>query len=270
MNYILIDGSYFIFYRYYALMMWWKHVNKDNELGEPHENTIFNEKFKTTFSTKINEFIRKLKIDNPIILVGKDCPRNEIWRKELYPEYKDNREHKHQHIGDMFKMTYQEELFEKAGAKKVLNYNSLEADDCLALTTKYILEKNPESHIWIITSDMDYLQLASDKVSLFDLKLKDLTKSKNCTGISECDKFCKIICGDKSDNIKPVIKRCGMKTAIKYFNNKELFERKIEENKLQEQYNLNKTLIDFNEIPSNLVEGFYSKYSIVLYEYLLL
>ena len=24
-NYILIDGSYFIFYRYYALNIWWGH-----------------------------------------------------------------------------------------------------------------------------------------------------------------------------------------------------------------------------------------------------
>ena len=28
-NYILIDGSYFVFYRYYALLNWWKLAKKE-------------------------------------------------------------------------------------------------------------------------------------------------------------------------------------------------------------------------------------------------
>ena len=40
-NYILIDGSYFVFQRYYAIKAWWK-IAKDTPLCEkPIENKEF-------------------------------------------------------------------------------------------------------------------------------------------------------------------------------------------------------------------------------------
>ena len=51
-NIILIDLSYFIFYRYYALVQWWKLAKPDNELGNPIENLEFVEKFKKHFTKK--------------------------------------------------------------------------------------------------------------------------------------------------------------------------------------------------------------------------
>lgn len=32
---------------------------------------------------------KKLKMKESIILVGKDCPRCNIWRMKIYPEYKE-------------------------------------------------------------------------------------------------------------------------------------------------------------------------------------
>ena len=85
-NYILIDGSYFIFYRYYALNVWWSHagetplpqaqVQQIELLGETlpildavHINggqggvsPLFIEKFKSTFVSKIHEIDKKLKL----------------------------------------------------------------------------------------------------------------------------------------------------------------------------------------------------------------
>ena len=52
---ILIDLSYFIFYRYYALIGWWKLAKPDDDLGNPIENEVFVEKFKKTFIDKIND-----------------------------------------------------------------------------------------------------------------------------------------------------------------------------------------------------------------------
>jgi uncharacterized protein YxeA len=62
--------------------------------------------------------------------------------------------------------------------------------------------------------------------------------------------------GDVSDNITSVFPKCGPKTALKYFNNKELFETNLIKLNLQEKYKLNKTLVDFNEIPSELIDEF--------------
>ena len=92
---------------------------------------------------------------------------------------------------------------------------------------------------------------------IYNLKYKNLCDSKLSTKDAECDKFCKIICGDKSDNIPGIFKKCGIKTAIKYYNDKELFNSKLKENiDYEKQFLLNKKLIDFNEIPLNLKNGF--------------
>ena len=97
--YILIDGSYYCFYRYFALNNWWKNAKADTELGDdPYENTEFRDKYKKVFVDKIQEMATKLKIKKtygkkvePIIIVGKDCPRKDIWRMELDNRYKINR-----------------------------------------------------------------------------------------------------------------------------------------------------------------------------------
>ena len=137
-NFILIDGSYFIFYRFYALLNWFKLAKKDEIIDKenpPFENKEFLEKFKKTFDLKIKEIQKKLKIDNPIIIVGRDCPRETIWRMKYLPSYKQNREYSEFLGGPFFKFAYKENLFIKAGASKILKYPQLEADDCLAILT---------------------------------------------------------------------------------------------------------------------------------------
>ena len=75
---------------------------------------------------------------------------------------------------------------------------------------------------------MDYLQLACENVELYDLKFKKLTERKSSYNDAKKDLFVKILTGDKSDNIKGVFKKCGQKTACKYFDNKELFNKKLQ------------------------------------------
>lgn len=251
MNFVMIDGSYYIFYRYYALNVWWKHSHKDIDIDVTSEEFI--DKFKKTFISKIAEIDKKLKIKNSIKMVARDCPRNTIWRNSIYPSYKNNR------INDfngkqLFKMVYNDELFQKSGIETILSYPELEADDCIAITTKHILDKFPDANIWIIASDMDYLQLVSSNVKLINLKYKEISHTNHGP---LCDKFCKIICGDKSDNIDGVFDKCGIKTAIKLFHNKELFDKKLSlSDTYREKYTRNKLLIDFEHIPEHLVNGF--------------
>ena len=61
--------------------------------------------------------------------------------------------------GPFFKMAYEEELFQKGGAIKILKHPHLEADDCIAISVKYVLEKYPQSKIYIITSFFDNINL---------------------------------------------------------------------------------------------------------------
>ena len=60
-EYILVDASYFIFFRVFALHIWWKNAKPDETLGNPIENEEFVEKFKSTFESKLYELKKKLK-----------------------------------------------------------------------------------------------------------------------------------------------------------------------------------------------------------------
>ena len=155
MNIILIDISYYIFYRYYAVHSWWKLAKPDEELTIPYENEEFVKKFKNTFVEKINEIPKKLKIHKEAfkILAGKDCPRNTIWRHNLIKKNYDMKEYKENRIyddtfmgGPFFKLGL--ELVE-AMKIPILSNETFEADDCIAISTKY-LKQIPEHNIYII------------------------------------------------------------------------------------------------------------------------
>ena len=262
LDFLLIDGSYYCFFRYYALNVWWKMAKNEENLQEPSENEEFVEKYKKTFVEKIKEISKKLKLNNPVVLVGADCPRKEIWRMSLFEQYKQNRDKDDSHLaGNFFKIVYNEDLFIKGGAQKVLKHNKLEADDCIAITTKYILNKYENCRVYIIASDMDYLQLSQDKrVNIYDLKYKNIAEKKSSTGNGKKDLFYKILVGDKSDNILPVFPKCGKKTAESLYtlNENELLEylKKKGGDKAVENYYNNRKLVDFNYIPEELVDSF--------------
>jgi 5'-3' exonuclease len=264
-TFIFIDGSYFCFYRYHSLLNWWKNAYPDEAdvLQDPYNNQKFVDKFKKTFVDNIKKIPKGLNIDkhiSPHIIVGKDCKRENIWRNQYFPDYKANRANGPEDGfmgGPFFKMAYEEDLFIQGGARNILKHPKLEADDCIAISVKHLLETYPTCNIYIITSDKDYLQLAEDRVQLYNLAFKKLTEQKSCTGNAKCDLFCKILTGDVSDNIPSVFPKCGPKTAIKYFDNRELFEKKLQETDLyKKRYELNSKIIDFNNIPQELVDEF--------------
>ena len=127
-TFIFIDGSYFCFYRYHSLITWWKNAYPEeiDVLENPYQNEIFLTKFKKTFIDNIIKIPKRLnlhKSTKPIIIVGKDCKRNNIWRNELFPNYKANRNNDGFMGGPFFKMAYEEELFIQGGSK--LFYNIL-------------------------------------------------------------------------------------------------------------------------------------------------
>ena len=248
-NYLIIDGSYYCFYRYHALKQWWGFARKDDDLQEHDEQ--FLEKFRDVFVTKLKELPKTLKIDNPTIILGKDCPRKDIWRMELFPEYKGSRNtHTDELLKKCFQVVYSENLFQEGGIEKTLYHPRLEADDVIALHTKYLRENEPDAFIHIITSDTDYLQLLQYNVEIYTLNKKLLRDSKGFDGNVEKYLFCKCLMGDKSDNIPSAFPKCGQKTAEKCWNQPNFFQEKLNDSCVQQQYTLNRTLIDFKHIPS--------------------
>lgn len=260
-TFIFVDGSYYNFYRYYALLNWWKNAYPEESIEDPYKNQIFVEKFKKTFIENLIKIPKKLKLDktiNPILVIGKDCKRENIWRNEFFPKYKANRIKEEGFMGGpFFKMVYEENLFQKGGAKLILKHPKLEADDCIALSVKYLINKYPKCDIYIITSDKDYLQLNSHNVHLYNLAYKNIADNKSSTGNSKSDLEIKIIMGDISDNIPSVFPKCGPKTAKKCIEDIDFFKKKMDNNpEYYKQYELNKKIVNFNNIPDDLVSEF--------------
>jgi len=263
-TFIFVDGSYYCFYRYFALQQWWKNAFPEDKLDNPILNEIFVEKFKKTFVENLEQIPRRLNIHKdavkPVLIVGKDCKRENIWRTELFKDYKANRHNSAEDGfmgGPFFKMAYEEELFQQGGAKAILKHSRLEADDCIAISVKYLTKKYPLCRIFIITSDRDYLQLNALNVSLFTLTYKNLAEAKSSTGNAEQDLKIKILMGDSSDNIPSVFPKCGPKTAQKCIDDPAFFQKKMAENPAyQVQYELNERLVSFNRIPEELVDEF--------------
>ena len=111
---------------------------------------------------------------------------------------------------------------------------------------------------------MDYLQIASDKVQIFTLKFKNLQDSKKSFKDADKDLFCKIVSGDKSDGIPSVFKKCGIKTAEKLWNDRELFHKKLKQSpECNDIYKRNCAIIDFNNIPTDLQQSFNEKYGLI-------
>ena len=262
-TFIFIDGSYFCFYRYYSLINWWRNAYPEEPMEDPYQNEKFVEKFRKTFVENVQQIAKKLGVKKdvePILIVGKDCKRESIWRVELFPQYKANRSNGKEDGfmgGPFFKMAYEEELFVKGGAKSILKHSKLEADDCIAISVKRLTAMQPNCNIYIITSDKDYLQLNSHNVHLFNLAFKNIAENKSSTGNPKTDLEIKIIMGDTSDNIPSVFPKCGPKTAQKCVDDPEFFKKKMANNPdYYKQYDLNKKIVDFDNIPQELIDEF--------------
>lgn len=268
MNYILIDTSYLIFYRYFALLQWWRVAHPDDDLGNPAENVEFKEKFVKQIVEAVDNIKRSLRLhsnkrQNPRVkvLLARDCPRKNIWRNEYFTEYKATREKDDNFMGgEFFKMVYRDKLLEKTCADMIIYENFMEADDIIAVTANYIKENHQgDYHIYIIANDMDYLQLWDNKCDIVNLQCKYLVEKKNSYRDGDKNLFMKIVLGDKSDNIQPVFKRCSVKDAENYYENIEIFQERVDREDCLERLLLNKIIIDFDEIPLHLQDKIVSK-----------
>jgi 5'-3' exonuclease len=255
-TYLFIDLSYFIFYLYYARKKYFEFKEK------PLDNLIHNEEFLEgfkSFDIKINQIKKKLNLPNTTkIIFGKDCKRKEIWRNKLYPNYKKSRKENNE-IGEFFAYAYKN-IIEKY---IYIENQHCEADDVIGVLTKHLYEKNK---IYIITGDHDYLQLLyNENVQIYNMKFKSL-REKSC-GNNSNDLMLKILIGDSSDNINSIHKKLGPKTAQKYIENNDLLIKKLEDEEIKNNYELNKKLIDMNEIPINYIEEILNKFKKIEYIY---
>lgn len=295
--YVFIDGSYFVFYRFHAVLAWWKlrHPETyDVVAAAPIDNPEFVAQFQKLTAASIADIGRccakvatATATVNPRVMIAKDCPRKEIWRMALYPEYKGTRAHCST-IAPFFELFYRQQT-----TTTILSQPTLEADDCIALACKAVRQyKQSNAPIFIIASDNDYLQLLqlgnvyitdlrhmtssmmALKRAFTDLEAKQMIRagpSQDQEGQGKYELLKKILLGDKSDNIPAVLdsatlrklcKKAGCKKTddlITYFvNNSNNLIADLTECDKMAAYTLNQQLISFGAIPgSDCLLGYY-------------
>lgn len=186
------------------------------------------------------KYVLKLKksLDFTHIVFAWDITRD-TFRREIYPEYKANRDDAPQPLLDQYLLS--QELLSDMGFYQVMSMD-YEADDYLgSIATKF----ENEVPVYLLTKDKDTLQLVSENTRLWLLqssfgKTKDLFKKYGLNmsdyNIPEkCFEFTpyyvkeefgilpeqvvdlKALVGDTGDNI-PGVKGCGEKSAIPLIN----------------------------------------------------
>lgn len=257
---ILIDQSYYIFNRYYATYSWY-HRRYEDALDP--ETIINNDNFIISFfrhfENDMAKLIKKYKTIKSNIIFCCDCCRCDIWRNDIYKDYKSTRAKKQNFNSQIFI------LFRNYIANHdyyYCEYDKLEGDDITYLVQRKIKDDFNNASIIIITNDNDYLQMYDNNTTIINMQYKDISLRIKSTPEFELDY--KIIFGDKSDNIPKIHTSINKEKAIKLasMSNEDKY-RYLQDNNIIEKYELNRQLVDLREIPEKLISEFYSKYSII-------
>lgn len=191
------------------------------------------------------------------------------FRKKLYPEYKAQRalvkrSFQLQTIKDYITNVIFKDLeVEDKHGFRLVKVEGAEGDDVIATTLMNFKDKYLAT--MLIASDHDFLQI--DGVREFDLFGKEAKRDLGGEEVSADDYLLgKILMGDKSDNIKQVFPKCGPKTALKWTKDKSALKTVLKESQdAASRYLLNKKIISFKEIPSDLSKAILEKVNVALY-----
>jgi len=248
---LFVDGSYYVFYRYYATMMWWSKQddNKNKEKGSAMSDASFVEKYEKMFYSTLSNLMKVYGVPSDNVFIAKDCSRCEIWRHDLYSFYKATRDTKLESFDStVFTKTYSSILPNKN--IRVIEIANLEADDVIALMVKNVFKQNPKADVTIITNDNDYIQLLQYYEDLLIINLQGKQIKKRIHTDVDHYLLTKIIMGDKSDNIPAIMKGCGPKTAEKLAKSPEDLAKVLNKDPMiKQQFELNEKLISFEKIP---------------------
>jgi len=262
-NTVLIDGGYFLFYRFYATKLWYSKAHSDDPIedGKWIESEIFMNMFRKQIPLSIITISKTFSSSVSDVIFAVDSPRSTLWRKtELFKEYKEGRKEV-KGIGPIIKAGL-ECVKSMALRPKMIKAEMAEADDVIAIVCKEMARIRPDRKMVIITSDKDMDQLTKyDQVSINRLG-KGFPPAKKGEHDPQTMLRLKILFGDKSDNIKPVFSKSEIK---KIGGNEKIVEMAQDEKSLEsfmqerhdasERYNANKRLVDMDMIPDEIRES---------------
>ena len=190
----LIDGSSYIFRAYYGIR-----ADLSTSEGFP-TNAVYG------FANMLLKFLREYE---PRYLGIVFDSKGEVFRNEIYPEYKANRDEAPEDLKVQFPKIFE---LVQAFSIPMLAMEGYEADDIMGTIAK----AQEESKVVLITGDKDFCQMVSENVTLVD------TMRERVTGVREVRQKYGIepgqmidffaLVGDKVDNV-PGVAGVGENTA---------------------------------------------------------
>ena len=260
--YLLVDSSYVSFYRFFSTLIWYTNTFPNDEITDQcdwSKNAIFIDRYDKLYMSSIDKIRYKYDIPYENVIIVRDCPREHIWRMDIYPEYKATRKNtcsfknKRFNIGSIFKHIYSK-LYPQIESKyklQIVKFDNAEADDVIAILSKKIHEIDTNRLIVIITNDNDYLQLVNEKILIWSLQNKLLNIKVDINSKDLLLK--KILKGDDSDNIPTCLENNDDEYISNLLGDKAKLNNLLNTNELfKNKFELNRRLIDFNYIPDNI------------------
>ena len=204
-NFIIVDGSSYLYRAYYAL---------------PHLKNSKGQNTGAIFGVT-NMLLKLLKTYNPQHLCMVFDAKGKNFRHTLYKSYKSNRKPMPVELSEQVQPIMD---FIRSLGIKILQIPDVEADDVIA-TLAHNKQKNVE--VIISSGDKDLAQLVNKNVTLInsmDDKVLDIDGVYKKFGVYPKQMFdYLVLVGDTSDNI-PGVENIGPKTAIKLLNDFETLE----------------------------------------------
>lgn len=212
------------------------------------KNKLFIDKYTSMYLKGIENIVKKKVFKNSIIIFCLDAPQSTLWRKNIDSKYKGDRYDLSlkNNFKPTFKYTYSK-LIPKLVSLNDNMYSiiipKVEADDIIAIITMNVTIKT-----FIVSGDHDFLQLGKNNVYFANYRKKkvfQLTEEEAQENLR-----LKILCGDKSDNIKCIYSLMTNKEKKEIKENKINMDKYLKSNKeANKKYNYNRMMIDFNMIP---------------------
>lgn len=219
---LLVDTSFWLYYRFFALRNWYKRAYPDIVGNNPNfnmehnwfEDEIFMTKYQTLFINNIKAICKKYKTVLLNVVFCIDCSHKNMWRLEENKDYKGTRLDSHlrnefnsYNLFSYIKKTYLPQLQLLYGIKIIYN-NKCEADDIIGYFAPYLIS-NGFAKVLLLANDNDYLQICSDKIFMINGNGQPNENTNISSVLPDNIVLCgekylikKILIGDTSDNIK--------------------------------------------------------------------
>lgn len=178
---LLVDTSYWLYYRFFALRNWYSRAYPENVSNNPNfniehnwlEDEVFIIKYKKLFIENIKKLCKKFntKLTNVVFCI--DCPHNDIWRCSKTDNYKGGRleSHKKKQFNSFNLFSHIKRVFlpilQTNYNIKIISCANCEADDVIGYASVSLINRGFKQ-IYILATDNDYLQICNDKIHMIN------------------------------------------------------------------------------------------------------